>query len=90
VLLQNKDDRTLLIRRAYGKANASMIRGSGIDFDHFQPFPAEDRPIVTAAFVGRIIEIKGVRVLMNIRGCGKKAFGEDTENGNGNGNQGRE
>jgi glycosyltransferase involved in cell wall biosynthesis len=65
VLLQNNDDRTLLTRLGYCNANATVIRGSGIDLDHFQPLLAEDRPIVTAAFVGRIIEIKGVRVLMN-------------------------
>ena len=65
VLLQNNDDRTLLGRLGYCNANAWVIRGSGIDLNHFQPLPAEDRPIVTAAFVGRIIEIKGIRVLMN-------------------------
>jgi glycosyltransferase involved in cell wall biosynthesis len=64
VLLQNNDDRILLARLGYCNAGASVIRGSGIDLDHFQPLPTEDRPIVTAAFVGRMIEIKGVRVLM--------------------------
>jgi glycosyltransferase involved in cell wall biosynthesis len=65
VLLQNNDDRALLTRLGYCNSNALVIRGSGIDLDHFQPLPTEDRPIVTAAFVGRIIEIKGVRVLMS-------------------------
>jgi glycosyltransferase involved in cell wall biosynthesis len=65
VLFQNDDDRMLLAKLGYCNGNARVIRGSGIDLHHFRPFPAEDRPIVTAAFVGRIIEIKGVRVLMN-------------------------
>ncbi|KWV59457.1 glycosyl transferase family 1 [Bradyrhizobium macuxiense] len=64
VLLQNSDDRALLTRLGYCDASASVIRGSGIDLRRYQPFPPVDRPVVTAAFVGRIVEIKGVRVLM--------------------------
>src|SRR3954453_6968316 len=65
VLLQNKDDRALLTQLGHCNANTRVIRGSGVELDHFQPLPTEDRSIVTAAFVGRIIESKGVRVLMN-------------------------
>jgi glycosyltransferase involved in cell wall biosynthesis len=63
-LLQNKDDLTKLTRLGYVNANAAIIRGSGIDTNYFVPQPINRRSIVTAAFVGRIIEIKGVRVLM--------------------------
>jgi glycosyltransferase involved in cell wall biosynthesis len=63
-LLQNKDDLARLEQLGYVNANAVIIRGSGIDTTHYelQPFGRPD--IVTAAFVGRIIEIKGIRVLM--------------------------
>lgn len=65
VLFQNNDDRALLTGLGYCSPNALVIRGSGVDLDHFQPLPMEGRSRVTAAFVGRIIEIKGVRVLMS-------------------------
>lgn len=63
-LLQNNDDLIGLRQLGYVDANAMIIRGSGIDTDYYQPQPFSRSAIVTAAFVGRIIEIKGVRVLM--------------------------
>lgn len=63
-LLQNKDDLIRLMRLGYVNANAVIIRGSGIDTTYFAPQPNNRPNIVTAAFVGRIIEIKGVRILM--------------------------
>jgi glycosyltransferase involved in cell wall biosynthesis len=63
-LLQNNDDLIRLKRLGYVNANAVIIRGSGIDTDHYAPQPFNRPSIVTAAFVGRIIEIKGVRILM--------------------------
>jgi glycosyltransferase involved in cell wall biosynthesis len=64
-LLQNNDDRTLMTQLGFCGPNSLVIRGSGVDINHFQPFEALDRPIVTAAFVGRLIESKGVRVLID-------------------------
>jgi glycosyltransferase involved in cell wall biosynthesis len=63
-LLQNNDDLVKLSQLGYVDANAIVIRGSGIDTEFYQPQPFSRPDIVTAAFVGRIIEIKGVRVLM--------------------------
>ena len=73
-LLQNNDDLIRLKRLGYVNANAVIIRGSGVDTNHFAPQPFNRLNIVTAAFVGRIIETKGVRVLMEahrrLRGTG--------------------
>jgi glycosyltransferase involved in cell wall biosynthesis len=63
-LLQNSDDLVRLRQLGYVDANAMIIRGSGIDTDYYQPQPFSRSDTVTVAFVGRIIEIKGVRVLM--------------------------
>jgi glycosyltransferase involved in cell wall biosynthesis len=63
-LLQNKDDLIRLEWLGYVNANAVVIRGSGVDTNYYVPQPFNRLSIVTAAFVGRIIEIKGVRVLM--------------------------
>jgi glycosyltransferase involved in cell wall biosynthesis len=64
ILLQNKDDLVMLKRLGYVNANALIIRGSGIDVNYYRPQPFNRPAIVTAAFVGRIIEIKGVRILI--------------------------
>jgi glycosyltransferase involved in cell wall biosynthesis len=64
ILLQNKDDLANLEGLGYVKANALIIRGSGIDVDYFKPQPFSQAAVVTAAFVGRIIEVKGVRILI--------------------------
>lgn len=63
-LLQNNDNRALLKRLGYENNDTVIIRGSGIDIDHYRPQPTLDKDVVTVAFVGRIIETKGVLVLM--------------------------
>jgi glycosyltransferase involved in cell wall biosynthesis len=63
-LLQNKDDLAKLERLGYVSPNTVIIRGSGIDLNYYTPQPFIQRSVVTAAFVGRIIEIKGVRVFV--------------------------
>jgi glycosyltransferase involved in cell wall biosynthesis len=40
-----------------------LIPGSGVDADRFRPMPEPDGP-VTVAFVGRMLNLKGVRTLM--------------------------
>jgi glycosyltransferase involved in cell wall biosynthesis len=64
ILLQNKDDLAKLEGLGYVNANALIIRGSGIDVNYYRPQPFSQTAVVTAAFVGRIIEIKGVRLLI--------------------------
>jgi glycosyltransferase involved in cell wall biosynthesis len=62
VFFQNSDDRDLFVgRKLVGKGRAGLVRGSGIDLDHFAPRPhrAEDG---TTSFllVARILRDKGV------------------------------
>lgn len=64
LLLQNKDDLARLRQLGYASAKTVIIRGSGIDVDYYRPLETGPRDIVSVAFVGRMIEIKGVRVLI--------------------------
>lgn len=64
-LLQNRDDLIKLEQLGLVRENAVIIRGSGVDIDYYRPLPNPGgSDIVTAAYVGRMIEIKGVRTLM--------------------------
>ncbi len=64
LILQNADDRDLLVKRKLVNADkVSLIRGSGIDVKHFALLPEPEGP-VTIGFVGRLLEDKGVRPLV--------------------------
>jgi glycosyltransferase involved in cell wall biosynthesis len=64
MLLQNPDDRDRLHELGIGALDRTVvIRGSGVDTDFFRPAPEPGGPI-TVGFVGRMIEIKGVRTLV--------------------------
>ncbi len=64
LILQNGDDHALLVARGLVAAErVTTIRGSGIDTDHYVPQP--DAPGgVTVAYVGRMLEDKGVPTLV--------------------------
>ena len=65
VIVQNEEDRrnlTGLRPRAADRIIA--IRGSGVDLDFFRPLPEPSAPPVTAAYVGRMIALKGIAVLV--------------------------
>lgn len=65
LVLQNGDDRDLLVGRGLVPAGAvRLIRGSGIDTLHFQPLPEPPVPPFTVGFVGRLIADKGVPALV--------------------------
>jgi glycosyltransferase involved in cell wall biosynthesis len=89
LIVQNHDDGRLLVEGGLVAAErVTVIRGSGIDTDHYQPLPlpasgadartgadgrpgadgcpgADGRPgTVTAAYVGRMLEDKGVPTLV--------------------------
>jgi glycosyltransferase involved in cell wall biosynthesis len=65
VIVQNDDDRAVIEALRPGAADRIVvIRGSGVDLDHFQPLPEPPTPPVTAAYIGRMIAIKGVATLV--------------------------
>jgi len=62
-LVQNADDRATLIDLGIDSTHIFTIAGSGVDVDYFKPMPEPKGPI-TAAFVGRLLDDKGVRTLI--------------------------
>lgn len=65
VIVQNEDDRRLLLALHPGAGERiAVIRGSGVDTEHFRPAAAPPAPPVVAAFVGRMLVDKGVPTLV--------------------------
>jgi glycosyltransferase involved in cell wall biosynthesis len=65
VIVQNDDDRAVIEGLRPGAADRIVvIRGSGVDLDHFRPLPEPPSPPITAAYIGRMIAIKGVAALV--------------------------
>ena len=62
-LVQNPDDRTLLQGLGIADDRIVLIPGSGVDVDRLQPMP-EPAGTVTLGFVGRLLDDKGIRVLV--------------------------
>ena len=62
-LVQNDDDRAALARLGIPPSRIAMIRGSGVDVAQLKPLPEPASP-PTVAFVGRLLEDKGVRTLV--------------------------
>lgn len=63
VLVQNPDDRANVAALGAPAERIFLIPGSGVDADLLQPLPEPAGPI-TAAFVGRLLDDKGVRTLV--------------------------
>ena len=63
VLVQNPDDRDAVQALGVAEARVHLIAGSGVDTDAIKPLPEPDGD-VTAAFVGRLLDDKGVRPLV--------------------------
>ncbi|MGB0683970.1 MAG: glycosyltransferase family 4 protein [Magnetovibrionaceae bacterium] len=60
IIIQNPDDAETLLKAGIGKRETmTLIRGSGVSFDQFQPLPEPDG-IVTIAMVSRMLWNKGV------------------------------
>jgi glycosyltransferase involved in cell wall biosynthesis len=62
-LVQNPDDRATLRSLGIAAERIVLIPGSGLDIAAFTPLPEPDPPIAVA-FVGRLLDDKGIRVLV--------------------------
>lgn len=62
-LVQNSDDRAALISAGVAADRIVIIPGSGVDVEDLQPLP-EPPGVPTVAFVGRLLEDKGIRTLV--------------------------
>jgi glycosyltransferase involved in cell wall biosynthesis len=59
-IVQNSEDRAALARQGFDPARIALIRGSGVDTEHFMPLPEPKGPGITVALVGRMLHSKGV------------------------------
>ena len=64
VLVQNPDDQAALAALGIAPERIVRIPGSGVDVDRLTLLPEPDRP-PAAAYVGRLLEDKGIRSLMD-------------------------
>ena len=62
-LVQNEDDRVALMRLGVAKSRIVLIPGSGVDVTRLRPLP-EPSGLPTVAFVGRLLDDKGIRCLV--------------------------
>jgi glycosyltransferase involved in cell wall biosynthesis len=62
-LVQNPDDRDALLSLGIAAEQIALIPGSGVDVERLQPSP-EPQGTLTVAFVGRLLEDKGIRPLV--------------------------
>jgi glycosyltransferase involved in cell wall biosynthesis len=63
VLVQNEDDRAAIAALGISPDRVFLIAGSGVDADQLTPMPEPAGP-VTAGFVGRLLDDKGIRTLI--------------------------
>jgi glycosyltransferase involved in cell wall biosynthesis len=62
-LVQNEDDRAALMVLGIAKSRIALIAGSGVDVARLVPLPEPGGP-PTAAFVGRLLDDKGIRTVV--------------------------
>ena len=60
VIVQNPEDGAALAGFGVAQERIVLIRGSGVDTDHFTPLPEPPGPTVTVALVARMLRSKGV------------------------------
>ncbi len=63
VLVQNPDDRAAMSSLGIAPERIFMVPGSGVDTERLKPLPEPSGPL-TAGFVGRLLDDKGVRTLV--------------------------
>lgn len=64
VLVQNPDDRAAIKALGVAEDHIFTIAGSGVETEKLRPLPEPPGPL-TMAFVGRLLDDKGVRTLVN-------------------------
>lgn len=62
-LVQNPDDRAAVLALGVSADKVFVIPGSGVDTDRLTPLPEPEAPF-TLAFVGRMLDDKGVRTIV--------------------------
>jgi glycosyltransferase involved in cell wall biosynthesis len=62
-LVQNPDDATALVALGIPQKRIVLIPGSGVDVEELKPLP-EPKGTPTVGFVGRLLEDKGIRTLI--------------------------
>ena len=79
-VVQNPEDRAFVAGLGVPEAAIMIIAGSGVDIEKYQPLP-EPEGTVTAAFVGRMLQIKGVQTLVEAfrRATDGRADGKEPE-----------
>ncbi len=74
VIVQNPDDRDALIALGIAPQRITLIRGSGVDCNHFRPLPDPEGTSVTIALVSRMLRDKGaldaIAAIQLLRGRG--------------------
>lgn len=65
-VMQNRDDLNLLTRlKILAPKRTHLIRGSGIEVDHYAPLPEPPAPPIVFGYVGRMLKDKGVEALVD-------------------------
>lgn len=64
VLVQNPDDRAVMLDLGVKPERIALIPGSGVDTEAMKPLP-EPAGAISVAFVGRLLGSKGIRVLLD-------------------------
>jgi len=65
VIVENEDDRRAVAAlRPSASPRVLVIAGAGVDLQRFKPLPEPASPPVVAAYVGRMVGIKGVATLV--------------------------
>jgi glycosyltransferase involved in cell wall biosynthesis len=63
ILVQNPDDRETMLALGISPERIALVPGSGIETDQFIPMK-EPAGVMTVGFVGRLLEDKGIRALV--------------------------